>query len=259
MTFTFRGSRLFAVSAVLSCAAGCGSELYSERFEDNTVAYFRHSAEVAAALGQEAVAPAAAFRPPTQFQLVRGKRNKEGEDTRQPYFLRLPLPGLVNAWQAEVRINPIAAPEPAPGGNPAPPPLGLAHCFLLAEAAMKDSSLGPDARFDLLVVNRILGGLGLSALSSREVGDGLRRTPYGYGRFGRDLQYDVFRFDTDRVERGTNTTVVINICRSRPKEAAVIFVYPTEIARGELFNDRLPLSLASLKVTGDRSAAAPRL
>lgn len=242
---THAASRLLTAIALVA-ASGCGTERYDERFQGNTVAYFGLAADIAAALGPTVSAEAVSFRPPIQFRQIAGRPQKDGPDPRQPLFLRLPLPGLAAAWQADVRVLPgpedVAEPD-------AGPPTKRAYCFLLSEAALPKDALSGDARFDLLVVNRILGGLGLQPKTSREIGEGLRRFGYGYDRFGPEVMYDVLRFETTRVERRTTSIVDVYIHRGKATEAAVVLIYPAAIVRGENLEARMKLALASLETS----------
>lgn len=84
--------------------AGCGAQTYEQRLAE-TAKYFEYRERLDAALelrpwqnnGIE-------LRPPKGFTELPGPA--EGEpDQRQPAFLKKPLPGLIGAWQAELRVD----------------------------------------------------------------------------------------------------------------------------------------------------------
>lgn len=101
-------SRILMTCVGLLLVCGCGSEQYEARLKE-TNAFFEYRQSLDRVLQSGNWSPpqfAISMRIPQGFTLKPGPRPvKEGEepqeDTRQPTFLALHLPGLVGAWQGE--------------------------------------------------------------------------------------------------------------------------------------------------------------
>ncbi|MHC4876149.1 MAG: hypothetical protein ACYTGL_06590 [Planctomycetota bacterium] len=103
-------------------ASGCGSQTYEERLEASA-AYFKYRQLVDSLVQEHAwSAEGITFRPPHGFgELPAPPPPKDEdapppEDTRQPAFLTHKLPGLVGAWQSQLRVEiPDSDVEELPG------------------------------------------------------------------------------------------------------------------------------------------------
>ncbi len=91
--------------------AGCGTQTYEERLAAST-AYFRYREQVDSLVEPRTwKAEGITFRPPRGFVELPPPPPAADEDsppppdTRQPEFLTHKLPGLVGAWQSQLRVE----------------------------------------------------------------------------------------------------------------------------------------------------------
>lgn len=104
-----RSGRSLVTLALLTAVAcsGCGTQQYEERLKQ-TELYFAYRQRVDEALEKITWQSAqfdVEFRPPIGFQEIPAPGPEEGHDARQPTFINTRLPGLIGAWQGQVRID----------------------------------------------------------------------------------------------------------------------------------------------------------
>lgn len=108
-TTTLSNPTSLALLAVVAIAAtaGCGMQQYEERLNE-TEAYFAYRQKIDTALettvwrGQPYNLE---FRPPKGYREIPGPDEEGGHDPRQPPFINYRLPGLIGAWQGQVRVE----------------------------------------------------------------------------------------------------------------------------------------------------------
>lgn len=90
---------------VVATFVGCGSQAYEQRLAE-TAKYYEYRQQVDTALQRNAWQEfGIQLRLPKGFQEIPGPTEEDNHDGRQPTFLTKPLPGLVAAWQGEVRVE----------------------------------------------------------------------------------------------------------------------------------------------------------
>ncbi len=122
MTLATRQLVLLLCCIAVLGVSGCGSQAYEERLEASA-AYFKYRQLVDSLVQERAwSSEGIEFRPPHGFgELPAPPPPKDEdapppEDDRQPEFLTHKLPGLVGAWQAQLRVEiPDADVEELPG------------------------------------------------------------------------------------------------------------------------------------------------
>ncbi len=101
----------FSLPLIAFTLAGCGAQTYEERLAAST-AYFSYRQQVDSLVESRAwTGEGISFRPPRGFgELPPPPPAKDDDappppDTRQPAFLTHKLPGLVGAWQSQLRVE----------------------------------------------------------------------------------------------------------------------------------------------------------
>ena len=99
------------LTVVVSVLSGCGTQTYEDRLAASS-AYFSYRKQVDSLVEQRAwKSEGISFRPPRGFEELPPPPPAPDEDsppppdTRQPEFLTPKLPGLVGAWQSQLRVE----------------------------------------------------------------------------------------------------------------------------------------------------------
>lgn len=101
----YRISLALCVAMMAVSCPGCGSQEYEQRLQQ-TVQYYQYRERVDGALSKVVWKEfGVEFRAPNGFLEIPGPKEEEEHDMRQPPFINRPLPGLLGAWQGEVRID----------------------------------------------------------------------------------------------------------------------------------------------------------
>ncbi|WP_145364114.1 hypothetical protein [Stratiformator vulcanicus] len=250
--------RITSVVTGLVCATlltGCGSGTYESRMQQATIPYFKYRNEVDANLSAEWARDTLRFRVPKQFQEVLGGKPKDDErDPRQPEFLDADLPGLVAAWTAQIGIDTPVEPR-QPGEEPRAAPLQRptvqSYVYLLWNRAVKGSQ---GENFDLVVVNRILGGLGQSRFTSEGLASATNSKLVGVGDFKVEKRISQVGFRTEEIVDGVPMDIIVAFYQQRSDQVAMVYVVPQTANFSESIPKRIDLSIESLRV---ESMAAP--
>ena len=113
----YSGCLILAVGACAS-SVGCGYGTYERRMEE-TKAFFHYREQQNLNLTSEWRGPGVRLRVPIQFEQIDGPQRSQPDETRakdnneparpvdprQPKYLKVRLPGLVEAWRADVSSN----------------------------------------------------------------------------------------------------------------------------------------------------------
>lgn len=96
---------LSLLTGLIGFCCGCGSQTYEQRLDESR-RYFEYRQRVDEALEPHVwTAFGVEFRPPRGFRELPGPAKDGDPDTRQPAFFAQPLPGLLGAWQGDVRVE----------------------------------------------------------------------------------------------------------------------------------------------------------
>jgi len=86
-------------------SAGCGTQVYEQRLQE-TARYYEYRQRVDDALEKVVWKQfGVEFRTPKGFRKIPGPTEEAPHDMRQPPFINRDLPGLLGAWQGQVRID----------------------------------------------------------------------------------------------------------------------------------------------------------
>ncbi|MGC1273980.1 MAG: hypothetical protein WBC44_09755 [Planctomycetaceae bacterium] len=221
---------------------GCGVETYQSRVIHNTIPFFQYHQELNANLGPRWRKGEVSLRLPAGLKEIPGpkKNEKEARDKRIPSGLNIEeLTGLLGGFRGEVEaVNSAGSTVQTPFYA-----LVLSNRVLLAS---RDTKAKPD-KFDTVLVNRLAEALG---------GTELRSTPrhvVGGQDFAPSLAYEVARLDAASSNPAMRYEVYLH--RQGPLQVAIVFVVPQEAARSERLNERIELSLQTLRLGGGEQAA----
>ncbi|QDT65028.1 hypothetical protein V22_22740 [Calycomorphotria hydatis] len=243
--------------------SGCGYDAYEYRFTQNTIPYFVYKDKVESNLEAPWKFAQISFRPPKPFkELPPPKATKsQGNDSeresrrppvdpRQPRFLRSDLVGLAGAFRGDLQLE---ASDAASAGT-AP-----AYIYILSNIAMKrerDVDLS-QIQFDLMSVNRVLEGMGLTPISPQRLSTELSSYRVGGKKFAPQKQYKRLRFIVDDVlDANASTLVELFFISGGPVQVCVLMFLPENSARSENMNERTELMLESLAIRG-KSGSSP--
>ncbi|HEX6985408.1 MAG TPA: hypothetical protein VF170_08520, partial [Planctomycetaceae bacterium] len=225
-----------AWSVTLSlAAAGCGVETYEARVKQNSIPFFQYQKELDANLGTRWRQGAVSLRLPAEFKPIPNPKKKDqaARDPRIPPGLNAEqLVGLLGGFRGEVAT--------AAGGQSS---TGTAYAMVLSNGTLL-SSRDPKEKpqdFDLMLLNRVAAGLGLGTVSKNT----LRPFNVGGKDFQPSLRYDAAAFET---EGGAPMRYEVYIHRQAPLQVAVVFALPKSAAGAGRLDDRIALSLQTLRI-----------
>lgn len=249
--------RLLCLAWLMS-AAGCFEKTYADRMQVS-VKYYDHVDTLNRNLAGDWSESNFKLRVPQGFEFLPkpvppepepGKPPtppEQIEDTRQPSYLGITLPGLVAAWQKTVQVD-----------EPNGPANRNAYIYLLSNTTQ--FGLPPEspgridpAKFDEYTVNHLAEGLGIQFKKE----DWQREDyPNGFNLVPK-VSYNALVMLPDRQFEGAKTSFKVYITSQGEIFTILLFVYPDTISGNEKLNERIPLCLETLRMPANAAAAAP--
>jgi hypothetical protein len=256
---------------------GCGAEVYERRLNE-TKQYFNYLDTVNAGLAPQAwQGDGITLRVPRQFVLIPPPAPKpkdappkslgdepaetpapaetaanadavnteivetppeEPVDPRQPDYLELELPGLIAAWQADVRTEtPEGVAEHA------------AYLYLMSNGSLWAEGKSEEAaEFHKDVVQRLVEALGTPILEKDWTEE---RLPTGPDYVERKA-FTATRLVPEEPIDGTQMEFSIYLYQKGDTQLALLLVVPRNIDRQEQIDERVKLMLENMAVTGSR-------
>jgi hypothetical protein len=242
-----------ALASLCCCwlSAGCGSQTYETRLND-TVQYLRYKEKLDKNLERTIFRGSGLeLRVPLGFKLVpppETAASADAPDSRLPSYVSGGFPGLVGAWQKDVRV---------PGrGEGATMPCDL---FIIGNYDMyRDPALSPQAGALLdTAIDRILTGLGVVAEQQEKLEWPEMQIPPQKGY----VVTKAFRkasVQPEKLVNGSKADIDIYYTKS-PKEqllAMVMIVAPAGVSAAEALHERIPLCLETLVVADSKPERA---
>ncbi len=241
--------------ALISMTAlpGCGAERYEERLR-NTAEYFAYKNKLNEALGPDWQSQGVRIRLPKQFREIPPPppavesddgSTPEVEDARQPQFLGVRLPGLLGAFQADVRADVGGAEESTTSwlyilGN---------HERYLEGPDESGVSEDPDAF--LADVENLLSGISGVLIPEGEGGDGTQEN-MRYGetapqveKFAQRRRFTGLVIKPEIAIEGLELPAEMQLYewRGQKIQVLILLMYPASISPQEHLHDRLLLAL----------------
>lgn len=233
--------------------SGCGGARYEERLAE-TKKLIEYQNKLNANLGRPWSEMNVTLRMPNVLNQLpnpepavdaEGNPVPAGPDPRQPAFMRVPLPGLLSAWQGSVGADVEGTLSQVPVyayvmGN---------HEFW-ARGEMEDATV-----FDATVTRAVAEGLALELPQENS----WKRENYPQGRSYVPPQ--VAQVWTERtspsvfVDR-TRAQVSLHLFQNGDMKLAVLFVVPLTIDPNERFDEKIELALQTLKLSSEKPATA---
>jgi hypothetical protein len=267
--------KLFQTLAICGCSvmlfAGCGTEAYQQRI-DATRAMFAHQVQLndnlQGAWGDSEVG--ISLRVPNQFLLMPppakpapaanadpgkpggdkgGKKDDEGKsdadeviDDRQPSYMNIGLPGLRGAFRAPLKaIGEKSTSIEAEG-----------FIYVLTNHHLAEQ---PDTAADFKkIVAQILSDALHKTLEKNDWRENERFPTEAQAKsyFVRSLGYDTLVLTSDEPIAGFFREFTAHMYTQGTIHVVVLCVMPKDVEPAEKLNDRLPLCLETLTVSGDR-------
>jgi len=227
---------------------GCGSQTYDQRLK-NTIDYFRFLESRKVNLAGNAWKGAGVeIRVPRQFQLVPGPGTPaEGDTTpppadgRQPRYMKGPLPGLIGAWRARVRVT----------GEEGTVPCDL---FVLSNHELFAQEKGTEA-LDFLnaATFQIFDGLGMPMPDGSEWKREEIPEKLGYVKKKHLTKY---QGPLSQQIHGVDMDTAVYLTQSGDTRIVILFILPRRISAKENLHNRIPMSLESLVLSATRPGKA---
>ncbi len=239
---------------------GCGAERYEERLR-NTAEYFAYKDKLNQSLGADWQASGVRLRPPLQFREIPPPPPSAGDataeesppDPRQSVALGIELPGLLGAWQADVRADVGGSEETRTAslyvlGN---------HGRYLKGPDDQGLSVAPE-EFLTDVENLLCGLIGV-VIPEGEGGDGSQKnTRYPeeapqVEKFTRRERFTAITLKPEIAVDGFElpTEMQLYEWRGRKIQVAVLMVYPASISPQERLQERLLLALETFEASDE--------
>ncbi|QDU36257.1 hypothetical protein Mal4_05410 [Maioricimonas rarisocia] len=237
---------------------GCGSEVYEQRLQE-TAAFFAYMDKL-----NDNLEPVwrrqdfgLSMRPPKPFQLMpapvppeveEGEEPPPVEDTRQPVFLGTELPGLIEAWRADL---------PSDGGEQVPAFLYFLGNHQRFLDLARSEGVGADpATFlsELEIVLQQALGVTLPEGESRQADPNTRyreRLPKEE-RYAIPKDFTAIDFEPPEPIGGVPLRLHLYQYQTGQVQVALLMVYPADVR--DRPQERLKLALETLNVSGQ----APR-
>lgn len=251
--------RLLGLVWLLS-AVGCFEKTYADRMAV-TVKFYDHLDLLNRNLGADWVEAGFKLRVPRGFDFVPKPvppppdpddpqpmpvKEEDLDDTRQPGYLGIKLPGLVAAWEKNVAVDET-------GGATT----RKAYIYLLSNASL--FSVAPDipGRIDPLkfhgyAVNLLAGDLGVEF----KEGDWRREDfPAGFNLVQK-VTCDSLVFLPERLFEESKMSFKVFITSQGDMQSLVLFVYPDSTSASEKLNERINLCMETLRIPANASAAS---
>lgn len=251
--------RLFCLAWLMS-TVGCFEKTYADRLAV-TVKFYDHLDLLNRNLGADWVEAGFKLRAPRGFDFVpkplppppdpndpnaKPVNPEDVDDTRQPGYLTIELPGMVAAWEKNVAVD-----------EPNGPATRKAYIYLLSNAAL--FSVAPDlpGRIDPLkfhgyAVNLLAGDLGVEF----KEGDWHREDfPVGFNLVQK-VTCDSLVFLPERMFEETKMSFKVFITSQGDMQALVLFVYPDSTSASEKLTERINLCMETLRIPANASAAS---
>ncbi len=251
--------RLLCLAWLLS-ATGCFERTYADRLQ-KTVKFYDHLDLLNRNLGLEWSEMGFKLRPPRDFTFIPKPvppvpdpndpqavpvKEEELDDTRQPGYLGIKLPGLVAAWEKNVTVD-------ESGGTAS----RKAYIYLLSNASL--FAISPDVpgridpqKYKEFVVTLLAGDLGVQFKE-----DEWRREdfPAAFSLVPK-VTCDGLTLLPDRMFEETKMSFKIYIASQGDLQSIVLFVYPDSTSANEKLAERIPLSLETLRIPASAAAAS---
>lgn len=250
--------RLLCVAWLMS-AVGCFEKTYADRMAV-TVKYYEHLDLLNRNLGADWTEAGFKFKVPRGFDFVPKPvppapnpddpkptpvKAEELHDTRQPGYLTIELPGLVAAWEKNVAVD-----------EPNGPATRKAYIYLLSNAALFAVSPDIPGRIDPLkfqgyAINLLAGDL---AVEFKETDWHREDFPANFNLVQK-VTCDSLVFAPDRMFEETKMSFKVFITSQGDMQAMVLFVYPDSTSANEKLNERMGLSMETLRIPATAAAA----
>ncbi|MBS0267284.1 MAG: hypothetical protein JSS02_35495 [Planctomycetes bacterium] len=259
--------------AALLGIAGCGADLYQQRI-DATRAMFAHQEQLnqnlQGAWGDQEVG--ISLRVPTQFLLMpppvkpaagaaadkgkpgsdKGTSGDKGDtksgsdediiDDRQPTYMNIGLPGLRGAFRAPLKA----------AGDKNSAIEGEGFIYVLTNHHLADQ---PEQAGDFKKnVAQILGDALHKSIDKNDWRENDRFPPEAKAKqsFVKSLSYDTLILNSEEPIAGYYREFTAYMYTQGSIQVVVLTVFPKDVEPSEKLNDRLPLCLETLTVSGDK-------
>jgi len=248
----FRVLRSILLAAGLMIFAGCGAELYQQRLE-NTKKLFAHLEQLNANLHQYWGDPQTGtkLRLPLQFAMIPPpappKPAEDGTpaepevvvDERQPKYLNIELPGLRGAFFAKMSLVDSGAASVEPYG----------FVYVLSNHHMYDA---PDKAREFHV--DLISSLSETLRTGVKPDDWHdEKYPLRVGTFADTVRFKSVVLSPAEPIGGLERQFSVYMFDQGDIRVAILFVLPKDVNNStEKLNDRIPLCLETLRVTGEK-------
>lgn len=227
--------------------SGCGAQAYQERLSA-TEKYFSYLNKMDANLDSEWEESGVSIRVPEQFSAVRApepKLDEDGQpipsdkpDPRQPEFME--MPGLIGAWRAEVRID----------GRDEP---GLAELYIVGNHHLlleQDNKAATEFHGDF--VGRLAAALDATVPEQNQWTEEFF-PPQAGKTYVTSKAFTATSFTADRTVHGVKPVVHLYLPPvANGVQVAIVWLIPEGIDPREKLDQRIPMSLETVTVSGDR-------
>lgn len=244
---------LIACGIGLVCL-GCFDQPYTDRMK-TTIELYDHIDTLNRNLGTPVNISGFEFRPPFGFELIPppeipapepGKENAPPpdpasiDDPRQPEYLGIKLPGLIAAWKKKVQID-------------SPPEDREAFIYLLSNREYWTMPEGTPGRisppeFSKEVVNRIARDMEVVF----EEKDWFREDVPKGTKLVQKVTYDALQLVPKKTIAEVPTKFQIYLTSQGDNQGLILIVSPDSISAGEKLQERIPLSLETLRIPADK-------
>lgn len=251
--------RLLCLAWLMS-AVGCFERTYADRMAV-TAKFYDHLDTLNRNLAGDWVEGGFKFRVPRGFDFIpkpvppppdpnnpqpAGAPEEPLDDTRQPGYLGIKLPGLTAAWEKTVSVD-----------EPNGPATRKAYIYLLSNATLFGVSPEIPGRIDPLkfqeyAINLLAGDLGVQFKE-----DEWRREDYPAGfNLVQKVTYDALILLPERQFEEAKMSFKVYITSQGDMQSMVLFVYPDSTRGDEKLTERIGLSLETLRMPANSSAAS---
>lgn len=230
------------VAVVCGPLCGCGYHVYEQRLAQ-TVKYFEYLEKVNQNLAPEWRGPGVSIRVPIQFQPISATDTEEGQ-SRQPEYLDVRLPGLLEAWTCKVHVDGVDGEVPC-------------YMYLLSNQHLLANDEAAAAEFQNEVLRRLFPAI---RFPIPEASDWTQETHPRGQAFVEPKEYYAISVTPNMTFYGTfmDFHLYEHVNDNSDMQVTLLFVIPQGVdARSKIYQ-RIPMCLETLVVSGRETSRRRR-
>lgn len=226
--------------AVVGSLCGCGSQVYEQRLAQ-TAKYFEYLEKLNQNLAPEWRGPGVTIRVPIQFEPVSVADSEEGT-SRQPDYLDVHLPGLLEAWTCKVRVDEMEEQVPC-------------YMYVMSNQHLLGNDDAAAGEFRHTVVDRIFKAL---RLPIPDASNWTKETHPRGQAFVEPKEYYAITASPNMTIHGTFTDFHLYEHTKGDMQVTLMFVIPQNVdARSKIYQ-RIPMCLETLVVSSGSASRRRR-